>query len=125
MEVRLSKNFVLSEFASKDGAPFPRHVIEELHILAYNLQALRDYTKRPVIILSGYRSFAHNKAVGGAMHSQHKKGRAADIRIPGMTPKEVAETIEKLIKEKMMVQGGLCAYDTFTHYDTRGYKARW
>ena len=32
---------------------------------------------------------------------------------------------DHLISEGKMVQGGLKAYDTFTHYDIRGYKARW
>jgi hypothetical protein len=42
-----------------------------------------------------------------------------------MTPDEVADTIELLIAEGKMEQGGLGRYDTFTHFDVRGSKARW
>ena len=37
----------------------------------------------PIIINSGYRSPMLNRAVGGAQHSNHLDGCAADIRCPG------------------------------------------
>lgn len=43
------------------------------------LERLREKIGRPLPIVSGYRCFAHNRAVGGAMRSQHRLGRAADI----------------------------------------------
>jgi predicted oxidoreductase len=52
-------------------------------------------------------------------------GKAADIVVKFKTPDEVANAIKYLISEGKMKQGGLSAYDTFTHYDIRGYKARW
>ena len=38
----------------------------------------------PIVINSGYRSAAVNKAVGGAATSNHLTGCAADIRVSGM-----------------------------------------
>ena len=38
----------------------------------------------PIIINSGYRSEAVNKAVGGAKGSNHLTGCAADIRVAGI-----------------------------------------
>ena len=38
----------------------------------------------PIVINSGYRSEAVNKAVGGAANSNHLTGCAADIRVSGM-----------------------------------------
>ena len=38
----------------------------------------------PIIINSGYRSEAVNKAIGGAKGSNHLTGCAADIRVAGM-----------------------------------------
>ena len=38
----------------------------------------------PIVINSGYRSPAVNKAVGGAPTSNHLTGCAADIRVSGM-----------------------------------------
>ncbi|MDO4957297.1 MAG: D-Ala-D-Ala carboxypeptidase family metallohydrolase [Bacteroidales bacterium] len=39
-------------------------------------------SETPVVLSSGYRSPALNKAVGGSATSQHMKGEAADIVIP-------------------------------------------
>ena len=44
------------------------------------LDPLRVRWGMPIIVTSGYRSTALNKAVGGAANSQHTKGMAADIR---------------------------------------------
>lgn len=46
------------------------------------LEALRVDLGEPIIVTSGYRCAVHNRAVGGVPHSQHRYGRAADIR-PG------------------------------------------
>lgn len=43
------------------------------------LDPLREKFGRPIIINSGFRCPALNKAVGGAATSQHTKGEAADI----------------------------------------------
>lgn len=43
------------------------------------LDPLREAWGRPIIVNSGYRSAALNKAVGGVHTSQHLKGMAADI----------------------------------------------
>lgn len=40
---------------------------------------IRSYVGRPIAINSGYRSPALNRAVGGAMSSQHVRGEAMDL----------------------------------------------
>ncbi len=45
------------------------------------LQRLRDAWGRPIVITSGHRCAAHNKAVGGAPHSRHL-GLAFDCVCP-------------------------------------------
>ena len=70
----------------------PSHVhIENLKRLCGWLEMLRDEWNRrygegddPIIINSGYRSDAVNKAIGGAKGSNHLTGCAADIRVAGM-----------------------------------------
>ena len=52
-------------------------------------------------------------------------GKASDIVIEEMTPQETFELIDLLINEGELLQGGLSAYATFTHYDIRKTKARW
>ena len=123
--MELTKNFSKKEFDSKDGAQMPDAVLVQITRLACNLQRLRDVVRRPITINSGYRSPSHNKAIGGVANSQHVQGKAADIVINGMTPKQVADVIEGLIKDGEMLQGGIGIYNTFTHYDIRGQKARW
>ncbi|MRJ09429.1 DUF882 domain-containing protein [Ornithobacterium rhinotracheale] len=123
--MRLSKDFDLKEFESHDGSTTPEFVLKNLQALAKNLQVLRDFLGKPVMVNSGYRSVAHNRRIGGKVNSQHLQGKAADIRVEGITPEKLASTIEKLIYNGKMKQGGLGIYPTFVHYDIRGTKARW
>jgi uncharacterized protein YcbK (DUF882 family) len=123
--MKLTENFSQSEFNCKSGAPMPDNVLANVKILAAQLQALRNELKAGIKINSGYRSPAHNAKIGGAKKSQHLTGRAADIVVNGYTPKQVAEVIERLISEGKMIEGGLKAYRSFTHYDHRGVKSRW
>lgn len=50
------------------------------------LQALRNLIGKPMVVLSAYRSPAHNKAVGGAKHSQHLYAKAFDISMANHDP---------------------------------------
>jgi uncharacterized protein YcbK (DUF882 family) len=123
--MRITENFSLSEFECKDGSELPTALLPNVLDLADNLQVLRDYLGVPVSINSAYRTLEYNRKIGGATNSQHLLGKAADIVVESKTPEEVANIIKYLISEGKMVQGGLKAYKTFTHYDIRGYKARW
>jgi len=122
---QLTKNFHLDEFQSKDGAEMPAQVVLNIQKLANQLQILREHLNRPIRITSGYRSPAHNKAVGGARNSQHTLGKAADIQVKGMEPQEVYDAIENVIHCGDMLQGGLGLYKGWVHYDIRKTKARW
>lgn len=58
---------------------------EKLRKLAQTiLQPIRDKWNNPIIVTSGYRSYAVNKAVGGAKTSQHMQAEAADIKVGGI-----------------------------------------
>jgi len=124
-DVQLATNFSLSEFVCKDGTPVPADFMDNVRVLAKNLQVLRDHIGEPIHVNSGYRSPDYNKKVGGKKNSYHLKAMAADITCKSKTPKQLAAIIEKLIAEKKMKQGGLGIYPGFVHYDVRGYKARW
>ncbi|MFJ1323292.1 YcbK family protein [Capnocytophaga canis] len=124
--MQLTQNFTKSEFDSKDGAVMPQEVLKNIKELARNLQVLRDVLGKRITINSGYRSPAYNAQIrGAASNSQHMYGRAADIVVQGIAPEKVAQTIETLIAQGKMKQGGLAVYDSFVHYDIRGQKARW
>ena len=98
---RLSQHFTLGELCktsvkTADGN-IPSHVhIENLKRLCswleqlrqkYNLnikEKIKNKNDDPIIINSGYRSEAVNKAVGGAKGSNHLTGCAVDIHVTGM-----------------------------------------
>jgi uncharacterized protein YcbK (DUF882 family) len=124
--MKLTNNFTLQEFDCKDGTPVPQQFIPNVQKLAEQLQTLRDYIGEPVMITgSGYRTPSHNAKVGGARNSQHLTASGADINARNYTPRQLSKIIEKLIKEKKMLQGGIGVYKGFVHYDIRGTKARW
>ena len=95
-QARLSQHFTLGELcktsAKTPDGNIPSHVhIENLKRLCGWLEMLRsEWNKRygkgndPIIINSGYRSPAVNKAVGGVATSNHLTGCAADIRVSGI-----------------------------------------
>jgi uncharacterized protein YcbK (DUF882 family) len=107
--MNLSKNFTLSELtisqeAARSGLKNQPSVeqIESLRLLCENiLQPLRDKLHKPIVITSGYRSRTINRRIGGAESSQHTKGQAADIIVPGM---EVAEVV-------MLIRRSAIPYD--------------
>ena len=123
--MKLSENFSLWEFKCKDGTNVPAEYLDNVQKLVDNLQVLRDAVGKPIRVISGYRSKKYNTRIGGARRSQHMTAKAADIKISGMKPAEVKELIVGLIKEGKMHKGGIGLYKTFTHYDIRGWNARW
>lgn len=88
-----------SETAKKNGIdnmPKDSEILDNLLLLIVNvLQPIRDYTGKPIIINSGYRSLVLNAYVGGVKNSQHLNGKAADIVIKGLTIKEGINAIKK------------------------------
>ena len=126
-ETLLSRSFRAKEFACKDGTD-PLFVDSEL---VQVLQAIRDHFGAPVVITSGYRTAAHNRAVGGAVYSQHQYGRAADIRVSGVPVEQLAAYAETLLPAR----GGIGRYPKdakhptrktgWVHIDTRADKSRW
>jgi uncharacterized protein YcbK (DUF882 family) len=103
----------------------PEEVLSEITKLAGNLQVIRDFIRKPMTLTNAYRCPKHNKEVGGVPNSQHILGKACDIQVNDMSPKEVFDTIATLIEHGHISEGGLGLYNTFVHYDIRKTKARW
>ncbi len=123
--MKLTNNFSKSEFDCSCGCDMPLKVLHNVQKLANQLQTLRNVVGMPIKINSGYRCQDWNSKIGGVSSSQHTLGKASDIVIEDMTPQETFELIDLLINEGELLQGGLSAYATFTHYDIRKTKARW
>ena len=96
--MNLTKNFTLAEMVKSETAL--RHdmdntpgeaEIENLKILAEKvLQPVRDAYGKGVKVNSGYRHPEVNAKVGGSKTSDHCKGQAADIEIPGVPNADLA-----------------------------------
>lgn len=114
--VKLGKHFKVKEFACKDGS----QVVFIDSYLVSILDILRNEVGKPVIINSGYRTPTRNKEVGGAKYSYHMRGMAADIRINGMSAKEIANKLNAIVPDEC----GIIVYKTWVHIDTRTKKYR-
>lgn len=113
---KVGEYFKVKEFACKDGSPV---VFIDSYLVGI-LDILRARIEKPVIITSGYRTPTRNKEVGGAKYSYHMRGRAADIRIDGMTAKEIANELNKIVPNEC----GIIVYNGWVHIDTRTKKYR-
>ena len=85
--MKLSKNLSLAEMLNSQTAKrlgikneAPIEHINNMQVLAIRIfQPIRDHFGKSILISSGYRSLALNKAVGGSLTSQHSLGQAMDI----------------------------------------------
>lgn len=90
--MKLSQHFSLWEaersyFANKFNIDntCPDHYYANLKAVAENiLEPIRSKFKVPFTPNSWYRSEALNKRIGGSKYSQHLKGQAVDIEVPGV-----------------------------------------
>jgi zinc D-Ala-D-Ala carboxypeptidase len=98
---QLTANFSLHELTKSetalrmgfDNTPGEKETAA-LKLLAEKvLQPVRDHFGKGVKCNSGFRSPESNAAVGGSRTSDHCKGQAADIEIPGVPNAELAQWI--------------------------------
>ena len=82
--MNLTENFRLDEFKCNDGSVVPEEYMDNVILLADQLQKIREHFDRPIVVISGYRSPDYNKKIGGVKRSTHMKAMAADIIINGV-----------------------------------------
>jgi hypothetical protein len=83
-----------------------------LRRLAKFLEEVRALMGKPLRINSAYRSPEVNALVKGSRTSQHCKGCAADIRVPGMTPDQVVRAI---VASDLQFDQVIREFDSWTH----------
>lgn len=113
------KYFKLAEFINSatanrlgiDNMP-TFEIVDNLNRLADYLDVIREKVGKPILISSGFRCPALNKAVGGVSNSQHQKGLAADLICADM------ESLEKVLRET----GG---FDQLIKEHRKGSKSFW
>lgn len=96
---------------------------DRLASLRDKLERLRSLARAPIVINSAYRCPAKNKAVGGAIHSRHMVGDAADVRAIGVRLEELMSICNS---DPLLSAGGLAISVSrgFLHIDC-GPKRRW
>lgn len=96
--MNLTPHFTLEEMIATqqrglDNTP-PESVVDELGRTAELLEQVREILGQQIIVTSGYRSDAVNKAVGGVPGSAHVWGGAADFLCPAFgTPLAVCRKL--------------------------------
>lgn len=118
--MNLSPHFTLEELTRSDAAVrngwdnTPNDTeIANLTRLAQLLEKVKEAVGgKPVMINSGFRSKQVNDAVGSKDSSQHRKGCAADFRVPGMTPRQV---VDACIAASVPFDQIILEFDSWTH----------
>jgi hypothetical protein len=98
--MKLSEHFTLEELTATshrqfDNTPNASEMANLVRLAAFLEEVKTVLGGKPVMINSGFRSKQVNDSVGSKDTSQHRIGCAADIRVPGMTPREVVEACIK------------------------------
>lgn len=117
--LRLSSNFVTSEFRCKCGRAHSTLISTEL---VNGLQRLVDVLgASKAIITSGYRCSNHDKAVGGSGYGMHTRGLAADVIFYDKAGKPISSKLVSC-KAQDLGFGGIANIDSsyqYTHLDVR------
>jgi zinc D-Ala-D-Ala carboxypeptidase len=101
-------------------APGPEELAGAVR-LARLLERVRARVGKPIWVTSWYRDPEYNRAVGGAPESLHTTGTAADVKVAGVSPREVARLVYEDAEAALT---GVGVYPTFTHVDLRGTLGR-
>jgi hypothetical protein len=117
--MNLSPNFTLeeltvSEIAARKGLDNTPNATEVANLMrvAELLEQVRALLGKPILVNSAFRSKPVNDAVGSRDTSQHRQGCAADIRVPGMSPKQV---VQACIDAKLPFDQVIEEFDSWTH----------
>lgn len=117
--MRVSNNFLRSEFACKCGCGFDAVDITLNEVLE---DVRKHFGGNSIKITSGNRCPKYNATIPGASSkSQHTKGMAADFRVKNVHEDRVADYLE----EKYPDWFGIGRYEGRTHIDVRSTPARW
>ena len=109
--MNLTKNFTLAEMTKSETAlrhDMPNEPGEKeignLKLLCEKvLQPVRDHFGKGVKVNSGFRHPDVNAKVGGSRTSDHTRGQAADIEIPGVPNAELAEWIKDNLDYRQVI----------------------
>lgn len=111
---KVGQHFKVKEFACQDGS----QVVFIDDYLCIILDILRNKLGKPIIVTSGYRTPWWNAKCNGAKYSYHMRGMAADIKVNGMSAKELAKKLDEIVPNGC----GIIVYSSWVHFDVRDGK---
>ena len=108
---QLTKNFSLHELTKSETAarhdmennPGPAEIACLTELAGKVLQPIRDHFAKGVHINSGFRHPDVNAKVGGSRTSDHTRGMAADLEIPGVPNAALAEWIKNNLEFTQLI----------------------
>jgi len=96
-----------------DGKEVVIDAVANLPRLAAFLEEIKTLLGgKSIMVNSAFRSHDVNTAVGSKDTSDHRRGCAADLRVPGMTPDEVTRAV---IASPLGFQQVIREFDRWTH----------
>jgi len=109
--MHLTKNFTLEELTKSetalrfdlDNEPNDEQLANLVALCECVLQPVRDHFGKGVKVNSGLRTPEVNAKVGGSKTSDHCKGMAADIEIPGIANAELAKWITDNLEFRQVI----------------------
>lgn len=109
--MQLSENFTLAELTHSQAAsrrglnnvPGPAAVKALGLLCRHVLEPVRLQFGRAVLVSSGYRAPAVNKAVGGSASSQHCLGEAADFTVSGVSNLDVCQWMMRALHYDQLI----------------------
>jgi hypothetical protein len=109
--MNLTANFTLAEMTKSetalrhdmDNTPGEQEIAALKLLCEKVLQPVRDHYGKGVKVNSGFRHPEVNAKVGGSKTSDHCRGQAADIEIPGVANAELAEWIRDNLEFRQLI----------------------
>ena len=109
--MKLTANFSLEELTKSetalrmglDNEPNDEQLANLVALCECVLQPVRDHFGKGVKVNSGLRTLAVNRAIGSKDTSDHTKGMAADIEIPGVANAELAQWIVSNLEFRQVI----------------------
>ena len=109
--MKLTPHFSLSELTKSqtalrmglDNNPNEEQMESLLALCENVLEPVRVHWDKPVVVNSGFRALPVNRAIGSKDTSQHAKGEAADIEIPGVDNQDLYRWIAQALEFDQLI----------------------
>lgn len=113
-----------SNFAFElNGFP-PENLWPNIISTARVLDEFIEVTGYEIEVISAYRTPEYNRAIGGAVNSQHIQFNAIDFNANIGNSTDWSRVLRS-IRSSGSFKGGVGVYDDFVHLDSRGFNADW